>query len=65
VEDAAGGELGCCRAYVADGGAVCPPPELEFDVLPPVGYNLSVPAVVLPDIALLRLPVGAPKEPRL
>jgi len=51
-------ELGSCRPW--EDGAVCPP---RLDVVVE-GYSLSVPAVALPDIALLKLPVGAPNDPR-
>lgn len=50
--------------YFGVGGAELP---VEFEVevvrLPPEGYRLSVPAVVVPDVAVLRLPAGAPIEP--
>ena len=39
--------------------------RFELDVVALEEWSLSVPAVVLPEIALFRLPVGAPKEPRL
>jgi hypothetical protein len=38
---------------------------LELDVVVEEERGLPVPAVVLPEIALFRLPVGAPKEARL
>jgi hypothetical protein len=56
-------ELGCCRPY-EEGGADWPP-DVELDMIPLEGYSLSAAAfAVLPDIALLRLPAGAPMDPK-
>jgi hypothetical protein len=38
---------------------------LELDMLASDGYKVSVPAVVVPEVTALKLPLGAPTEPRV
>lgn len=65
LEDEAAGERGS-RGSKAEWATAWDSRWLELDVVVLEDWGLSVPAVVvLPETALIRLPVGAPKEPRL